>query len=245
MHHVVQLRSGRRVGNRDDPEILRISQLRAAAARTADAKQAPRLLAIAMGLDGPSRLVAAQAGGVERQTPRDFVHRSNADELIGLADRPRPGREPRLTEAQRCEAAGWVESHPDIKTDRVARWRWADLGDRIAANFHLDERSVGKLLTKRSFGRMSVRPLHPQSELEAQQAFTKTSPRWRAPQSCGSLPAGRSKSGFKMNPPCAIPKRFAPWNPWPIPPGLESQGTLTRIWPSAAAARGSGSLSAA
>jgi hypothetical protein len=33
-----------------------------------------------------------------------------------------------------------------------------------------------------------------------------------------------------MNPPCAIPKRFAPWNPWPIPPGLESQGTLTRIW---------------
>jgi hypothetical protein len=37
-----------------------------------------------------------------------------------------------------------------------------------------------------------------------------------------------------MNPPCTIPKRFAPWTPWRSPPGLESHGTLTRIW----AARG-------
>jgi hypothetical protein len=33
-----------------------------------------------------------------------------------------------------------------------------------------------------------------------------------------------------MSPPFAIPKRFALWNLWLIPPGLESQGTLTRIW---------------
>jgi len=60
-------------------------------------------------LDGHSRLVAAQAGGMERQTLRDWVIRYNADGLTGLADRPRPGRQPRLTEAQRCEVAKWVE----------------------------------------------------------------------------------------------------------------------------------------
>ena len=71
----------------------RISQVRAAAARTADAKQTQRNLAIAMGLDGPSRQLAAQAGGVERQTPHDFVRRSNADglTLAALSARQQPG----------------------------------------------------------------------------------------------------------------------------------------------------------
>ncbi len=52
---------------------LSISQLRAAAARTADAKQAPRILAIAMVLDGLPRWLAARAGGMDRQTPRDWA----------------------------------------------------------------------------------------------------------------------------------------------------------------------------
>ena len=47
---------------------LSISQLRATAARTADAKQTRRILAIAMVLDGHS-----QAGGMDRQTLRDWV----------------------------------------------------------------------------------------------------------------------------------------------------------------------------
>ena len=129
---------------------LSISQLRAAAARTADAKQTRRILAIAMVLDGHSRRVAAQAGGMDRQTLRDWVIRYNADGLAGLADRPRPGRQPRLAEAQWSEVAKWVEDGPDLKTDGVVRWRCADLGDRIAAKFdvQLHERSVGKLLKK-------------------------------------------------------------------------------------------------
>ncbi len=47
-----------------------------------DAKQTRRILAIAMGPDWHSRL-AAQAGGMERQTPRDWVTRDNADRLTG------------------------------------------------------------------------------------------------------------------------------------------------------------------
>jgi transposase len=85
---------------------LSILQLRAEAARTADAKQTRRILAIAMVLDGYSRLVAAQAGGMDRQTLRDWVHRYNADGLTGLADRPRPGRQPRRSPAKRSGEVG-------------------------------------------------------------------------------------------------------------------------------------------
>jgi len=133
---------------------------------------------------------------------RDWVHRYNADGVAGLADRPRPGREPRLTEVQRREVAQWVESGPDPKTDGVVRWRCADLRDRIAVCFgiRLHERSIGKLLKKLNFSSISVRPLHPQSDLEAQAAFKKTSPSRRAPPSRRSLPAKRSKSGFRMKP---------------------------------------------
>jgi Winged helix-turn helix len=93
--------------------------LRAEAARTADAKQARRILAIAMVLDEHPRLLAAQAGGMDRQTLRDWVHRYNADGLAGLADRPRPGRQPRLAEAQLSEVAKWVE---DGLIPRLTAW---------------------------------------------------------------------------------------------------------------------------
>jgi hypothetical protein len=52
--------------------------LRVEAARTADAKQARRILAMALTLDEHPRLLAAP-GGMDRQTLRDGVHRDNAD----------------------------------------------------------------------------------------------------------------------------------------------------------------------
>jgi transposase len=155
---------------RRDPSI---SQMRAEAARTADAKKARRILAIAMVLDGHSRLVAEQAGGMDRQTLRDWVIRYNANGLAGLADRPRPKRQPCLAEAAQNKVAKWVEAGPDLATDGVVHWRCLDMRDRIAAEFnvHLHERSVGKLLKKLDFSSISVRPLHPQNDIEAQGAF--------------------------------------------------------------------------
>jgi transposase-like protein len=71
---------------------LTLVELRAAARRASDSKQARRILAIAMVLDGYSREAAAQACGMDRQTLRDWVHRYNEAGLIGLADRARSGR---------------------------------------------------------------------------------------------------------------------------------------------------------
>ncbi len=77
--------------------------LRVAAAGSSDAKQAPRMLALAMVLDGHLRLLAAQAGGMDRQTLRDWVHRYNAHGVEGLRDAPREGRPPALSAEQTQE----------------------------------------------------------------------------------------------------------------------------------------------
>ena len=167
-----------------------------------------------------------------------------ADGLAGLVDRPRPGRRPRPTEAGRSEVAKWRSGWKTALTSTPMAWRWrrADPRDRIAAKFnvHPHERGIGKPLKKLNFSGMSVRPAHPRGELEAREAFKKTSPSWRVPRSRGSLPAGRSKSGFKMNPPFAIPKRFARWNPWLIAPALASKARRPASGPSAARVRASG-----
>ena len=71
---------------------LSAADLRAAAKRSANAKQASRILAIAMVLDGFSREEAARLCGMDRQTLRDWVHRYNKEGLDGLARRARSGR---------------------------------------------------------------------------------------------------------------------------------------------------------
>jgi transposase len=148
--------------------------LRETAARTRDAKAARRMLAIALVLEGCSRDVAAGTCAMDRQTLRDWVHRYNELGVAGLFDRPRRnGPRARLSPEQQSEVAIWVEQGPDLERDGVVRWRCVDLQQRIAQKFavSLHERTVGKLLRKLSFRRLSARPQHPQSKPEAQALF--------------------------------------------------------------------------
>ena len=186
-------------------------ELRAEAART---KNPRRMLAIAMVLDDHPRRLAAQAGGMDRQTLRDWVHRYNAHGVAGLVDRPHSGRKPRLTPAQMSELENWVENGPDPKKDSVVRWRCADLRDRIKARFCIGfhERSVGKLLKKLDFSNISGRPLHPKSDLAAQQAF---------------------KESFAAQARAAIPPAYAgrPIEIWfQDEARVGQQGTVARLW---------------
>ena len=159
-----------------------VGDLRREAGRTRDAKAARRMLAIACVLEGQSREDAAECCGVEprgspdmdRQTLRDWVHRFNADGLAGLANLPRQnGPTPRLSPEQEPAVAGWVEQGPDLARDGVVRWRCVDLQERIGREWgiSLHERTVGKLLRKLAFRRLSVRPQHPKSDPEAQALF--------------------------------------------------------------------------
>lgn len=151
------------------------ADLREAAARTQDAKAARRMLAIALLLEGWSREAAAEACAMDRQTLRDWVHRYNEFGLDGLSNRRRRnGPSPCLSGEQQAKVADWVEQGPDLERDGVVRWRCVDLQQRIMQEFAvaLHERTVGKLLRKLSFRRLSVRPQHPQSKPEEQADFS-------------------------------------------------------------------------
>src|SRR5689334_8669325 len=173
--------------------------LRREAARCRDARAARRMLALALVLEGASREEAARAAGMDRQTLPDWVHRYNAEGLPGLRDRPRSGRRPRLTPEQETELATAVDQGPDPDRDGVVRWRRVDLRALLETRFavRLHERSVGEVLRRLGFTRLSVRPKHPKADAAAQEAFEKASPSWwREP--CPSTPAAsRSRSGSR------------------------------------------------
>jgi transposase len=161
-------------------EGLLAADLRREAARSRDANAARRMLAIALVLDGHPREDAAAACGMDRRTLRDWVHRYNAEGLAGLANRRAPGPAPRLSAEQEAAVDRWVEQGPELARDGAVRWRRRGLQARIAHEFgvRLHERTVGKLLAKPRFRRLSVRPRHPESDPAAQSAFKGASPNW-------------------------------------------------------------------
>jgi transposase len=158
---------------------LTAAELRAAAAKSRDAKAARRMLALALVLEGADRKTAAEICGMDRQTLRDWVHRYNAEGLAGLSNQRGAPRPRRLDSGQVAELVSWLEAGPDPVVDGVVRWRRQDLRARIADRFgvELHERTVGKYLAGLGYRRLSVRPHHPKADPEAQTAFKKTSAR--------------------------------------------------------------------
>jgi len=149
--------------------------LRRAATRSRDADAARRMLAIALVLEGRGRKEAAESCGMDRQTLRDWVVRYNAEGLTGLSDRVSAGPAPRLGPEQMTELSEIVEAGPDPAVDQVVRWRRVDLRRVIAARFgvELHERTVGKLLHRLGFTKLSVRPKHPRTDPAAQAEWEK------------------------------------------------------------------------
>ena len=145
---------------------------------------------------------AAETCGMDRQTLRDWVHRYNAAGLAGLRNLKSPGPGSKLTARQQAELAELVEAGPDPAVHGVVRWRRVDLRDELQRRFGvaLHERSVGKVLARLGYRKLSVRPRHPQADEEAQQMFKKTSPRQSRRKSPTAPKVSRSKSGSKMRP---------------------------------------------
>ena len=159
------------------------AELRRLAKRSHDNRQIRRLLALAAVYDGMSRADAAQVGVMDRQTLRDWAHRFNAEGPDGLTDRPRPGRECRLSEAQMAALAEIVETGPDPVVDGVVRWRRVDLKRVIEERFGVvySERAISALLARLAFSHISGRPQHPAQDARVIAAFKKTS-RARSPR---------------------------------------------------------------
>jgi transposase len=177
--------------------------LRAAAARSKDAAASRRMLALALVLEGRTRIEAARAAGMNRQTLRDWVHRYNDHGLDGLKNHPKTGAPPRkLTPEQEATVCEWVREGPRLEQHKVIRWRLMDLRDEIARRFgvQMHERTVGKLMARLNFSRVSVRPRHPEQDTAAQDAHKKTLPSWSPQPSPSMRVASRSSSGGRTKP---------------------------------------------
>jgi transposase len=178
---------------------LTAQELRKAAAAEKNGAAARRMLALALVFDGVDRETAAATCGMDRQTLRDWVHRYNAEGLAGLGNLKPPGRGSKLTAQQQAALVELVETGPDPARHGVVRWRRVDLRDELQRQFGivLHERSVGKVLAKLGYRRLSVRPRHPQADDAAQEAFKKTLPRPSRNESPTTPSASRSKSGSR------------------------------------------------
>lgn len=159
---------------------LTAGDLRTLARQSRDARQCRRLLALAAVAEGRSRADAAEIGGMDRQTLRDWVLRFNAEGPEGLLDRKTDGPPPKLTIEQKAELTAIVEAGPDWQETGLVRWRRVDLKavieDRFGVVYH--ERSVSRLLHELGFSHLSARPRHPAQKAEVLEDFKKTS---RAP----------------------------------------------------------------
>ena len=102
-------------------------EVRRFAKRARDGGQARRLLAIAAVLDGASREEAAEIGGMDRQTLRDWVIRFNAQGPDGLINIASPGVPPKLGKKHRAFLVRLVEEGPIPAVHGVVRWRACDL----------------------------------------------------------------------------------------------------------------------
>jgi transposase len=157
-------------------------EVRRVAKRAKDAAQARRLLAIAAVLDGSSRSEAAEIGGMDRQTLRDWVIRFNEQGPEGLVNIPSPGVPPKLDAAHRAFLARIVEEGPIPAVHGVVRWRACDLIMRLHEEFGLSvsDDTIYRALKDLGFSHVSARPKAYKQDPEAVEAFKKTSPHaWR------------------------------------------------------------------
>ena len=180
--------SGRALVIRTDRSV---DELRRLARREVDRAASARMYAIANALDGMSRAEAARLAGMERQALRDAVMRYNAEDLEGLHDRPRSGRKPRLTEAERTELSKLITDGPDVEASGLSAWTLADLCAEIKTRWDktLHPASLSRVVRKLGFSRQKARQVHPQSDKEAQEAFKKGGFRRRSMQHAQPIPA--------------------------------------------------------
>lgn len=166
--------------------------LREVATRGNDADATRRMLALALVLEGYKRGEAGKLCGMDRQTLRDWVIRYNAEGIAGLCNRIAAGPKPRLNPEQEAAVAELVRKGPDLAVDGVVRWRRVDLARVI--------NSVGAMLRRLGFRRLSVRPRHPRQDPAAQETHKKTLPIWSKPSSPSMRAKNRSNFGGRMKP---------------------------------------------
>jgi transposase len=136
-----------------------------------EARVRQRILVIRLLVMGQTVPQAAPVVGLKERQVRNWVHRFQAEGLEGLRDRPRPGQ-PKYLPTDKEESfkarirrppRGRILRGPDVQ--RLLR-------EEFGAAYTLG--GVYFLLHRLGFSSLSPRPLHPQTDPDAQDAFKKT-----------------------------------------------------------------------
>jgi transposase len=171
---------GRAIAVRSDYTSKEVRRL---AKRSKDVGQARRLLAIAAVLDGASREEAAQVGGMDRQTLRDWVIRFNDEGPQGVTNKPSPGAPGKLTSKHKEFLARLIDEGPNPAIHGVVRWRGCDLIRQLYAEFGISvsDNTIYRALKELGFSHVSARPKAYKQDPNAIEAFKKRSFRsaWR------------------------------------------------------------------
>jgi transposase len=148
-------------------------QLRRLARCETRPRSARRMLGLANMMDGMGLAAAAAAVGMERQALGDALARYNAEGLVGLHDRDKPGRSRKLDAAQEQELAKIVLAGPDPETDGISAYTLEDLARIAAERWQVSYHpwSMSRVIKRLGFSRQKARPHHPKKDEAAQAAF--------------------------------------------------------------------------
>ena len=99
--------------------------------------------------------------------------------MAGLRNLKSPGPGSKFTARQQAELPSSSRPDPGHAVHGVVRWRRVDLRDELQRRFGVTphQRSVGKVLAKLGYRKMSVRLRHQQADEEAQEISKNTLPR--------------------------------------------------------------------
>lgn len=176
---------------------LTAAELARGGKRQQDARVRARILAIRYLRLGHTVPEAATALGMSERQLRTWVHRYNAEGIMGLRDRPRPGQPPRLAPERVEQFRKRVRSGPRPE-EGVCTLRGMDfqriLEEEFDAKYSLP--GVYFLLHRLGFSSLVPRPKHREADEQAQAAFKKTS-RSASRKFTRGIPTKRSKSGSK------------------------------------------------
>ena len=141
------------------------------ARKESDARVRQRILAIRLLAMGQTVPQAAPVVGLKERQVRNWVHRFQAEGLEGLRDRPRPGQPKHLPTEKEEAFKGRIRRPP-----RGRILRGPDVQRMLREEFGADYSLGGVyfLLHRLGFSSLSPRPLHPQTDPDAQDAFKKT-----------------------------------------------------------------------
>src|SRR5215211_4200605 len=156
-------------------DVASAPELRRLAKKEPRRRTAQRMLALANALDGMSRAEAARAAGIERQSLRDAVVRFNAEGLAGLIDRPYGRRPERLSEAEQAVLVNHILRGPDLDHGEPSAWTLPDLCRFIEARFNkrMCPQSMSRVVRRLGLSKQKARPVHPQRDARAAEAFAK------------------------------------------------------------------------